>query len=381
MTSGLDAASAHPWVTAGAALGVFGLTVLLGTVLRRLTGRLTTMRAQLLVITAAGVLVGALAAWLLAALMIVDEDQLGPILVVLVVTALVGSTIVVVASSGLGSAARRLADTVGAIEGGDREVRAAVERRDELGRVGAALDQLTDRLAQLEADRRRLDAERAHLLSSISHDLRSPLAALRAAVDAMIDGVAADPDRYLRSMRADVDALASLVDDVFLLTRLESGRLLLEREPVDLAECCDEAIEALTPVAHQRGVLVRLAAPTHVQVPGNARAIGRVVRNLVDNAIRHAPVASTVTVTVDGSDRPRVTVSDEGQGFDEDFAAHAFERWSRADESRSRATGGTGLGLAIARGLIDAHGGRIWIDRPPGGHVTFELPRHTEAIA
>lgn len=380
MKSGLDTVWARPWVTAGAALGVMALTVLLGTVLRRLTGRLATMRAQLLAITIAGVIVGAIVAWLLAALMIVAEDQLGPILVVLVVTALVGSTIVVVASSGLGSAARRLADTVGAIEGGDREIRAGVDRRDELGRVGAALDQLTDRLAQLEADRRRLDAERALMLSSVSHDLRSPLAALRAAVDALIDGVAADPERYLRSMRADVEALASLVDDVFLLTRLEGG-LHLEREPVDLAECCDEAIEALTPVAHQRGVVVRLAAPTHVQVPGNALAIGRVVRNLVDNAIRHAPVASTITVTVDGGRRPRVTVSDEGHGFDGSFADHAFDPWSRADASRSRATGGTGLGLAIARGLIDAHGGRIWIGRPPGGHVSFELPDNAEAPA
>jgi len=243
-----------------------------------------------------------------------------------------------------------------------------------IGRVGAALDQLAARLAQLETERARLDAERATMLSSVSHDLRSPLAALRAALDALIDGVAPDPARYLRSMRADVDAMSSLVDDVFLLTGLESGRWQLRRESVDLADCCDEAIEALTPVAHQRGVRVHLATSTHVQVSGDPRAIGRVVRNLLDNAIRHAPEATTVTVSVERDGLPRVTVSDEGTGFEGQFAVHAFERWSRADESRSRSTGGTGLGLAIAHGLVHAHGGRIWIDRPPGGHVSFELP-------
>ena len=115
-------------------------------------------------------------------------------------------------------------------------------------------------------------------------------------------------------------------------------------------------------------------APRRVGVDGSPTALGRVVRNLLDNAIQHAPAGSAVRITVDGADRPRVEVVDEGPGFPTEFRDHAFERFTRADPSRNRATGGVGLGLAIARGLVEAHGGRIWIDGPPGGRVTFELP-------
>ena len=212
------------------------------------------------------------------------------------------------------------------------------------------------------------------MLSSISHDLRSPLAALSAAVEAMIDGVAPDPDRYLRSMRADVDALAALVDDVFLLAGIQSGRVDIGRESVDLLECCDEAIEALRPSAAVRGIDIHLHG-ARTTVPGNPRAIGRVVRNLLDNAIRHSPDDSIVSVSVGDGGTPRVTVADAGEGFPAEFADRAFDLWARADESRNRSTGGAGLGLAIARGLVDAHGGRIWVEPPPGGRVAFELPR------
>jgi signal transduction histidine kinase len=267
-----------------------------------------------------------------------------------------------------------LATTVRSIQDGDRSARSDIARRDELGRTGAALDELNVALAELEAAQARLDEERALMLSSISHDLRSPIAALRAAIDALIDGVAPDPERYLRSMSNDVDALTSLVEDVFLLSSIQGGHLHLERDLVDLAECCDEAIEALAPSAHLAGVALRLDVGDHVTVRGNARAIGRVVRNLVDNAIRHAPAGSEVRVAVTREGRPRVTVLDEGGGFPDDFVAHAFDVWSRADASRSRATGGAGLGLAIARGLVDAQGGDIWIEPPPGGRIAFELP-------
>jgi two-component system OmpR family sensor kinase len=98
------------------------------------------------------------------------------------------------------------------------------------------------------------------------------------------------------------------------------------------------------------------------------------VRNLIDNAIRHAPAGSVVRVAVSSDGRPSIRVLDEGPGFPPDFSADAFARFTRADASRSRATGGAGLGLAIARGLVEAHGGRIWIEAPPGGRVAFELP-------
>jgi two-component system sensor histidine kinase BaeS len=313
--------------------------------------------------------------------MILQEDQLRPTLVVLGVTALIAALLIAIASTSLGRDAHQLEVAVRRIEDGDRMLRAPLARNDELGRVSIALGGLTARLAELETEQAALDAERAHMLSSISHDLRSPLAALHAALEALIDGLAAEPDRYLRSMQADVDALAALIDDFFLLARIEGGRLSLDLGLVDLSECCDEALEALAPTAFARGVHLQLDAAEHVHVEGNATALGRVVRNLVDNAIRHAPAGSTVEVTVSEPGRPMVSVIDAGAGFPSEFAGRAFDRWSRADESRNRETGGVGLGLAIARGLVDAHGGRIWIDPPPGGRVAFDLPSASRVSA
>jgi signal transduction histidine kinase len=106
---------------------------------------------------------------------------------------------------------------------------------------------------------------------------------------------------------------------------------------------------------------------------GHPAAVGRVLRNLVDNAVRHAPAGTTVRV-VAASGPPTVRVVDEGPGFAAGFTPHAFDRFTRADESRSRSTGGAGLGLAIARGLVEAQGGRIWIEDAPGGRVAFQLP-------
>jgi signal transduction histidine kinase len=282
--------------------------------------------------------------------------------------------LVLLASVPLGRDARRLEATVRRIEGGDRTVRTGVERADELGHVARALDELTARLDVLERERASYEAERTAMLSSVGHDLRTPLAALRVAVEAMADGVAPDPERYLRSMRRDVEVLSALVDDFFLLSRIESGRLDLHPTNVDLTELADEAIEALAPVAASRQVTVALATRARVHVSGNPTALGRVIRNLIDNAIRYAPAGSQVRVTVGDHGNPSVHVIDDGPGFPDDFSATAFERFTRADASRARATGGAGLGLAIARGLVEAHGGRIWLEGPPGGHVAFELP-------
>ncbi len=174
------------------------------------------------------------------------------------------------------------------------------------------------------------------MLTSVGHDLRTPLAALQAAIEALSDGVAPDPPRYLRSMAHDVAALSSLVDDLFLLSRIEAGRLELQREPIDLSELVDDAVESLRPTAASRGIDLRLVADKPVLAEVNPAAIGRVVRNLLDNAIHHAPTGSTVEVEVRDDGHPVVRVVDTGAGFPDDFTATAFDRFTRAEPSRNR---------------------------------------------
>jgi signal transduction histidine kinase len=269
------------------------------------------------------------------------------------------------------AALRRTTDLVGA---GHLWVRTGVKRADELGATATALDEMIERLAEAEDQRRRDDEARRTLLAAIGHDLRSPLSALQAAVEALEDGLASDAPRYLHSMSHDIDHLRSLVDDLFLLARIEAGALTVERQSVDLAELADETLEAMAPVATGRRVALRLETTGRVPVYGGPEALGRVMRNLVDNAIRHAPAHSDIVVRLSNGDGAIVEIIDQGPGFDPALLATAFDRFTRAEPSRSRDTGGAGLGLAIAKGVIEAHGGEIWALEGPGGRVGFRLP-------
>jgi signal transduction histidine kinase len=363
------------WPVVGA-LGALATGTVAGAIaLRRVLRRARSLRTHFLAVTIGALMLAALAAMLLARLMVLKAGETRNVLGVLGITAIFAIVLVLIASGPLGSDARRVEAAVRSVEGGDRAVRTAVNRQDELGHVARAFDQLTSRLGELEAERASIDAERTALLSSIGHDLRTPLAAMQAALEALIDDVAPDRDRYLRSMQHDITALSALIDDLFLLARIESGRLELVRASVDLTELADEAVEALTPSAAAAQVQLVLDASESVRVLGNPVAVGRVIRNLVDNAVRHAPPGSAVRIVIDASGVPTIRVVDDGPGFPAAFVEQAFDRFTRADSSRTRATGGTGLGLAIARGLVETLGGRIWIEPPPGGRVAFELPR------
>jgi len=370
----IDAVTKKPAQALVAALALTTAAAGAGLALRAVTARTRSLRQLVLAITLASLAIGAVAAIVMTRLMVLDATAARTAIGVLATTAVFATVLALVASVPLGRDAERLESAVRRLEVGDRTARTGVWRADELGHVARALDELTEQLDTLERERASFEQERRAMLTSVGHDLRTPLSALRAAIEAMADGVAPDPQRYLRAMSRDVEALGSLVDDLFLLSRIESGRLELPRETVDVTEIADEAIEALAPAAAARRVELRLRSPGGVPVDGNATAIGRVIRNLLDNAIRHAPEGSIVEVAVDGAATPTIRVTDEGPGFPPEFSAHAFDRFARADASRTRATGGAGLGLAIARGLVEAHGGHIWIERAPGGRVAFELP-------
>ncbi len=260
------------------------------------------------------------------------------------------------------------------VAAGDLGTRTGVQRADEVGRLAAAVDRMARALEAAEGERADAEEARRHFLVAVGHDLRTPLASIRAALEGIADGVIADPGRLVPVMERDVAALSRLVDDLFLLARIESGAISFDPVPVDLREVADEAIELLSPVAARKAVELRLEGTEPVLVPAGPDAVGRVVRNLVDNAIRYSPSSGRVVVVVGGDGTPSVIVRDEGPGFDPAFLASAFDRFTRSDDARSRHTGGAGLGLAIAKGFVEALGGEIWARPGPGGEVGFRLP-------
>jgi signal transduction histidine kinase len=198
---------------------------------------------------------------------------------------------------------------------------------------------------------------------------------LRASVEAIRDGVAPDPDAYLSGMERQIQALAALVDDLQLHSRIVSGTITVARSRIDLTELADEAMETLRPLAETRRIALLLEADRRVTVDGDGPQLARVIRNLLENAIRHAPDGSVVLVQI--AEQPTsatLRVVDQGDGFPPDFRDRAFEPFTRADPARDLRTGTAGLGLSIARGIVAAHGGTIGVADGPGGIVEVALP-------
>jgi signal transduction histidine kinase len=267
-----------------------------------------------------------------------------------------------------------LSDAATRVARGDLGARSGVLRADELGDAALEFDRMVVRLEAVEK-------ERTLMLSSISHDLRTPLAALRASVEAIRDGVAPDPDAALKGMEHQVQALAALVDDLGLHTRLASGTLAMRPTRIDLTELADEAVETLRPLATASDVRLAIVAGDRIALTADQAQLGRVVRNLVENAIRHSPSAGTVTVELEvdrASDDASavVRVVDEGEGFPPELGERAFEPFTRGDPARDVRTGTAGLGLAIAAAIVEAHGGGISIVSSDngGGVIEVRLP-------
>lgn len=377
----VETTKALPGQVALAVAGLLVLTVLTGLALRYFAQHLSSLRFQILTISLVSLGTGALVTTALSWLMIVDGETFEKIIIVISLMVPLVILLVLMATGPLGRDVLKVERALNRLEGGEHGVTISIRRSDEIGRVSVALRHLSDQLQAVEqlrattdAERRRLDDERRYLLSSVSHDLRTPLAAMQVAVEALRDGVAPDPQRYLYSMDCDVKALTTLVDDLFYLAQVDSGRIDAEPEVIDVAELVDEAAEALAPVAESRSI--RISPETAVAAPvlGNAASMGRVLRNLLDNAIRHSPDGGVVAARVNVDQHVVVEVVDSGPGFPVDFVERAFDRFTRAEESRNRALGGSGLGLAIAKGVVAAHGGAISVSPGPGARVTVTLP-------
>jgi len=237
---------------------------------------------------------------------------------------------------------------------------------------------LAVRLAMEERARREIEAARRQLVAAASHDLRTPLASLRLLVESIDDGVVTGEtrDRYLAEIRTHVAVLSGLVDDLFELSRIEAGDISWTMRQVELRELIDDTVAAMRVPAEARGVTIAAELPAdQVIARANAEKVQRVLFNLIQNAIRHTPADGSVTVRArsDGeSGGVEVEVVDNGEGIPAGVDEHVFEPFYRGEDARSEE--GAGLGLAISRAIVEAHGGRIWLeDGHPGTRVHFTL--------
>ncbi len=270
---------------------------------------------------------------------------------------------------------RRLTAAAGAVAQGQFQQQVPVWSKDELGRLSRAFNDMTARLQaarQMQVD----------FVANVSHELRTPLTSIKGMLETLRHGAVEDTqvrDRFLETAESETDRLVRLVNDLLLLSRADSEALNLKRESTSLAELVQATAERLVSEAEAGGLTLRVeASPDAFLVGVDPDRIEQVLVNLLDNAIKYSRPGGGVTVSVlKEADRSAlVQVRDEGIGIPAQDLPRIGQRFYRADKARSRAEGGSGLGLAIAQALVEAHGGRLWLESEEGQGtvVSFTLP-------
>jgi two-component system OmpR family sensor kinase len=291
---------------------------------------------------------------------------------------------------------REVEKTAAEIAAGDLTQRVPEsDARTEVGRLSRAFNAM---LSQIESAFRAREASEHSALASeermrrfvadASHELRTPLTSIRGFAELYRQGAVPDPeslDRVMRRVEDEAARMGLLVEDLLLLARLDQQRPLA-LEPVDLLEVAGDVVHDARVLAPDRTIGLELLGESAPVVLGDESRLRQVVMNLVSNAVTHTPAGTPVAVTLevtpaedDGPDRVQLSVTDHGPGLSEDDRAQVFERFYRADPSRTRAAGGSGLGLSIVAALVAAHGGRVGVQSAPGEGSRFlvELPQHT----
>jgi signal transduction histidine kinase len=254
---------------------------------------------------------------------------------------------------------------VRALAAGRLDARVPAARRDELGELARSFNAMAEALERNEVVRR-------DLVSDVAHELRTPLAGARAAIEAAQDGLVPADAAFLASLQEDVGALARLVDDLQQLSLAQAGALRLATTEVSLAWIVGRAADSARAEAARRGLALRTDVPDRLVARADDDRLLQIVRNLVANALVHA--RTEIVLSAAGQDgRVTLRVTDDGAGVPPEATSRVFDRFFRADASRSRATGGTGLGLAIARQLATLMGGTLTLENRPGAGATFAL--------
>jgi len=263
---------------------------------------------------------------------------------------------------------------------GNLETRVSVSGRDEIATLAASFNQMAAQLQAADEKQRELERLRVDLIAWVSHDLQTPLASIRAILEALYDRVVEDPEtvqRYLNTAQRDVNSLSALIDDLFQMAQLDAGGIPLEKEDASLADLISDTLESFSELASRQEVTLEGSAELNVDpVLMDTQRIGRVLNNLIGNALRHTPAGGQVELRARRAGAGvEVTVRDSGEGIRAEDLPNIFESFYRGEKSRSRATGGAGLGLAIARGIVRAHGGEIRVEsQPENTRFIFTLP-------
>jgi signal transduction histidine kinase len=275
----------------------------------------------------------------------------------------------------------QLQNAAASIATGNLGQRVSIRSHDELGKLGSTFNQMAENLAKAETQRR-------HLVADVAHELRTPLAAIQGTLEGMQDGVLPLDEEQVAALYTETMLLNRLVGDLKLLSLAEAGQLKLEFSEIEPGDLIKQLIERDQAQANQKNI--RLEADLSVKLPVvwmDSDRITQVLNNLIGNALRYTPEGGTIIVkgSFDSMNQMlEISVSDTGLGIHPDDLPHIFDRFYRADKSRTRASGGSGLGLAIVKQLVEAHGGSVKAESPIdisahqhgyGTLISFSIPK------
>jgi signal transduction histidine kinase len=278
---------------------------------------------------------------------------------------------------GLTQPIRDMAGAVRQMARGEYRQRVPVRSRDELGQLAEGFNHMAGEMEGLERLRR-------DLVANVSHELKTPISAIRAHLENLMDGVEEPNPALLAVMVQQAERLSRLVDQLLDLSKLESGDVPLQLEPVELSPLVERIASEVQMARSDRGVHLRNEIAQELPpVHADRERLHQVLFNLLDNAYRFSPRGGVVTVqAIRDNGSCEVSVEDNGPGIPSEHLPLVFERFYRVDQSRSRDDGGTGIGLAIARSVVEAHGGRIWAENGTvGAKFRFVLPMGQSAAA
>ena len=350
-------------IAAAWSLGVGVLGVLAGWLLRRAPIRWSV--GLIAVVAVGGVVAGVVGT---ARAMFLSTHDLGVVALVCLVSGMVSGLFALLLARTLAVSARRLGSMAVAVGAGQVVTPSADDPR-ELRAVGGELARSSERLRASREREHRLEQSRRELVAWVSHDLRTPLAGLRAMAESLDDGLAEDPARYHRQILKEVDRMAAMVDDLFELSRIHAGTLSLTLQPIGLRDVVSESLAGALPVAQTRRVEVGGDIGADLEVNADPAALSRVVGNLVMNAIRHTPADGVVLVEGRrAGEVVELTVTDACGGIDPGDLDSVFEVGWRGTGARTPGPdAGAGLGLAIVKGLVEAHRGTVAVSNFGGG--------------
>jgi two-component system sensor histidine kinase BaeS len=262
---------------------------------------------------------------------------------------------------------RQLAQTVDTLSDGNYAVRATVTSKDEIGRLGAGVNQLAESLASNRSMRRRWMAD-------IAHELRTPVSILKGEIEAIQDGLRPADEKTLASLGEEADHLSRLVNDLQTLALSDAGALDFRLEQVDLTELVRQQLQAFDGRLRERGIEVTSDLPGGLLVNGDAQRLRQLMQNLLENSSRYVTTGGALECRAARTDgRVTLLLDDSGPGLTAEQMTHLFDRFYRADSSRSRAHGGSGLGLSICRNIVEAHQGSIHAEVSPLGGLRIRL--------